>query len=90
GVRFHIWVPGTIPPGIVEKTIRASWPGATLTTHPATPPLPLDEEYQAAGGRLVLARPEHFPLTSDHDADPLRGLLGAASGLAEGEHLAVQ
>ncbi|TDB90512.1 type VI secretion protein, partial [Actinomadura sp. 7K534] len=33
GVRFHIWVPGTIPPGIVEKTVRASWPGATLTTH---------------------------------------------------------
>lgn len=90
GVRFHIWVPGTIPPGIVEKTVRASWPGATLTTHPATPPLPLDEEYRATGGRLVLARPEHFPLTSDHDADPLRGLLGAASGLAEGEHLAVQ
>ncbi|MFA1550775.1 helicase HerA domain-containing protein [Actinomadura chokoriensis] len=90
GVRFHIWVPGTIPPGIVEKTVRASWPGATLTTHPAAPPLPLDEGYKAAGGRLVLARPEHFPLTSDHDADPLRGLLGTASGLTEGEHLAVQ
>ncbi|MEU9018664.1 DUF87 domain-containing protein [Actinomadura sp. NPDC048394] len=90
GVRFHIWVPGTIPPGIVEKTIRASWPGATLTTHPATPPLPSDPEYKTAGGRLVLARPEHYPLASDHDADPLRGLLGAASGLAEGEHLAVQ
>ncbi|MGI5206252.1 helicase HerA domain-containing protein [Spirillospora sp. CA-108201] len=90
GVRFHIWVPGTIPPGIVEKTVRASWPGATLTTHPAAPPLPLDPEHRAAGGWLVLARPEHFPLASDHDADPLRGLLGTASGLAEGEHLAVQ
>lgn len=90
GVRFHIWVPGTIPPGIVEKTIRASWPGATLTTHPATAPLPLDQTYETAGGRLLPARPEHFPLTSDHDADPLRGLLGTASGLTEGEHLAVQ
>ncbi|WP_141578744.1 DUF87 domain-containing protein [Actinomadura sp. WMMA1423] len=90
GVRFHIWVPGTIPPGIVEKTVRASWPGATLTTRPATPPLPLDQKYKTAGGRLVPARPEHFPLTSDHDADPLRGLLGTASGLAQGEHLAVQ
>ncbi|MEV3923464.1 type IV secretory system conjugative DNA transfer family protein [Actinomadura coerulea] len=90
GVRFHIWVPGTIPPGIVEKTVRAAWPGATLTTHAATPPLPLGQEYKTAGGRLVPARPEHFPLTSDHDADPLRGLLGTASGLAEGEHLAVQ
>ncbi|MEU9018579.1 DUF87 domain-containing protein [Actinomadura sp. NPDC048394] len=90
GVRFHVWVPGVIPPGLVEKTIRASWPGATLTTQPATSPLPRDQEHKAAGGRLVLARPEHFPLASDHDADPLRGLLGAASGLAEGEHLAVQ
>ncbi|WP_433476538.1 helicase HerA domain-containing protein [Spirillospora sp. CA-142024] len=90
GVRFHVWVPGTIPPGIVEKTVRASWPGATLTTHPAAPPLPLDERYKAAGGRLVLARPEYYPLAGDHDADPLRGLLGTASGLAEGEHLAVQ
>lgn len=90
GVRFRIWVPGTIPPGIVEKTIRASWPGATLTTHPATTPLPLDQGYNASGGRLILARPEHFPLAHHHEADPLRGLLGTASGLAEGEHLAVQ
>ncbi|WP_232383862.1 helicase HerA domain-containing protein [Actinomadura violacea] len=90
GVRFHIWVPATVPPGIVEKAVRASWPGATLTTQPATPPLPLDQEHRAAGGRLVPARPEHFPLATDHDADPLRGLLGTASGLAEGEHLAVQ
>ncbi|WP_157431015.1 helicase HerA domain-containing protein [Actinomadura macra] len=88
GVRFHIWVPGTIPPGLVEKTVRSAWPGATLTTNPATPPLPHD--LPAAGGRLVLARPEHFPLTHVHDTDPLRGLLGAASGLADGEHLAVQ
>ncbi|MBE1533253.1 helicase HerA domain-containing protein [Actinomadura algeriensis] len=88
GVRFQIWVPGTIPPGIIEKTIRSDWPGATLTTRQAAPPLPLDTE--AAGGRLVLARPDHYPLNSSHDNDPLRGLLGAASGLADGEHLAVQ
>ncbi|WP_157430718.1 type IV secretory system conjugative DNA transfer family protein [Actinomadura macra] len=88
GVRFHIWVPGTVPPGLVEKTVRSAWPGATLTTGPATPPLPLD--IPAAGGRMVPACPEHYPLTHVHDSDPLRGLLGAASGLADGEHLAVQ
>ncbi|MFI0410616.1 type IV secretory system conjugative DNA transfer family protein [Actinomadura sp. 3N508] len=88
GVRFQVWVPGTIPPGLVEKTIRSAWPGATLTTRAATAPLPVDA--QAAGGRLVLGRAEHFPLTHTHDSDPLRGLLGTASGLADGEHLAVQ
>src|SRR5690606_28629822 len=45
GIHFHIWVPGTIPPGIVEKTIRASWPGAphhppSHTTTPARPGVP--------------------------------------------------
>lgn len=88
GVRFQIWVPGTIPPGVVEKTIRSAWPGATLTTRRATPPLPRDTE--TAGGRLVPGRAEHYPLTSTHVSDPLRGLLGAASGLADGEYLAVQ
>ncbi|MFV2216623.1 type IV secretory system conjugative DNA transfer family protein [Actinomadura sp. LOL_016] len=88
GVRFQVWVPGTIPPGVVEKTIRSAWPGATITTGEPTAPLPLDAE--AAGGRLVPGRPDHYPLTTGHDNDPLRGLLGAASGLGEGEFLVVQ
>ncbi|GGU89675.1 hypothetical protein GCM10010182_00050 [Actinomadura cremea] len=88
GVRFRVWVPGVVPPGVVEKTIRSDWPGATLTTRQAAPPLPLDAE--AVGGRLVLGRPDHYPLNSSHDSDPLRGLLGAASGLANGEYLTVQ
>ncbi|MFG2084630.1 helicase HerA domain-containing protein [Spirillospora sp. NPDC048824] len=91
GVRFQIWVPGTVPPGLVEKTVRSAWPGATLSTRPAGPPLPLaPDQPHAAGGRLVPGRSEHYPLAHDHDTDPLRGLLGAASGLADGEHLAVQ
>ncbi|GLZ15904.1 hypothetical protein Acsp04_61390 [Actinomadura sp. NBRC 104425] len=89
GVRFQIWVPGTVPDGLVEKATLSAWPGATLTTRPATPPIPLDMA-AAAGGRLVLGRPDSFPLATDHASDPLRALLGAASGLAEGEYLAVQ
>ncbi|WP_131737648.1 type IV secretory system conjugative DNA transfer family protein [Actinomadura roseirufa] len=88
GVRFQVWVPGVIPPGLVEKTIRSAWPGATLTTRAATSPLP--EEAHVAGGRLVPGRPDHYPLATEHGSDPLRALLGAASGLADGEHLAVQ
>ncbi|WP_395111300.1 type IV secretory system conjugative DNA transfer family protein [Actinomadura sp. SCN-SB] len=88
GVRFQIWVPGTIPDGLVEKATRSAWPGATLTTRPAASPFPSGAA--ATGGRLVLGRPDSFPLATDHATDPLRALLGAASGLAEGECLAVQ
>ncbi|GAA3615973.1 hypothetical protein GCM10022419_121570 [Nonomuraea rosea] len=88
GVRIHLWVPGTIPPGIVEKAVQAAWPGATTTTGPATSPLPVEAE--VAGGRLVLAAAEHFPLKTDHDHDPVRSLLEAMGGLREGEHAVVQ
>ncbi|MEU4574629.1 hypothetical protein [Nonomuraea sp. NPDC023979] len=88
GVRICLWVPGTIPPGIVEKAVQAAWPGATTTTRPAISPLP--EGARVAGGRLVLAGPEHFPLTTDHDHDPARSLLEAMGGLREGEHAVVQ
>jgi len=88
GVRIQVWVPGTVPPGMVEKTVRAAWPGATVKTEPATPPIPVTAA--SAGGCLLPARPEHFPLVSDHDADPLRALLSAVSGLGQGEYAVVQ
>ena len=44
----------------------------------------------AEGGELRLAEAEWFPLRSDHDADPLRSLLGGAGGLGQGEAAAVQ
>ena len=88
GLRVQIWVPGVVPPGLVEKTIRSAWPGATITTRPATPPVPLSAA--SVGGSLVLARPDHYPLAHRHDSDPLRALLGAVSGLRRGERVAVQ
>ncbi|MBB6546910.1 type IV secretory system conjugative DNA transfer family protein [Nonomuraea rubra] len=88
GVRIRLWVPGTIPPGIVEKAVQAAWPGATTTTGPASSPLPVEAE--VAGGRLMLAAPEHLPLKTDHDHDPVRSLLEAMGGLREGEHAVVQ
>ncbi|MFI7640572.1 type IV secretory system conjugative DNA transfer family protein [Nonomuraea sp. NPDC049400] len=88
GVRIRLWVPGVIPPGTVEKAVQAAWPGATTTTHAASPPLPSDA--RAAGGRLVLGRPEHYPLKTDHNSDPIRSLLTSMSTLREGEHALVQ
>ncbi|MFB9206096.1 type IV secretory system conjugative DNA transfer family protein [Nonomuraea spiralis] len=87
-VRVQLWVPGLVPSGLVEKAIRSAWPGATATTRPAAPPIPRGAT--AARGRMVLARPDHYPLTTAHRNDPLRALLGALSGLRQGEHAAVQ
>lgn len=88
-VQIRIWVPGQIPPGLIERAIEAAWPAARTQTSPAPgPPLPMDDV--AVGGRLRLARPDWFPLRADHHTDPLRALVGAASGLAPGQHAVVQ
>ncbi|GAA0597237.1 hypothetical protein GCM10009546_69110 [Actinomadura livida] len=89
GVRVQIWVPETVPPGMVEETIRAAWPGATTTTtRPAA--LPIPTRAATVGGRLVLSRDDSYPLKTDHQTDPVRSLLSAMSGLDEGQYAAVQ
>jgi hypothetical protein len=87
-VGFALWVPGAVPPGLVERAVEAAWPGARTETAPAVPPLPLGP--RATGGRLHLAEPEHYPLRTEHAADPLRALLGALSGLGPDEWACAQ
>ena len=36
GSTIRIWVPGPVPPGLVESAVAAAWPGATTRTSPAT------------------------------------------------------
>ncbi|KAA9375976.1 MULTISPECIES: type IV secretory system conjugative DNA transfer family protein [Microbispora] len=88
GIRIRMWVPGVVPPGLVEKAIQAAWPGATVTTRPSEPSL--FSGFQVAGGHLVLGSAEHFPLKTDHASDPIRPLLTAVSGLRSGEQAIVQ
>jgi hypothetical protein len=87
-MTISVWVPGTVPPGMIERAIEAAWPGAHALTAPAAPPFPPGA--LATGGTLRLARTEILPLKTDHDADPLRALAAAGSGLAAGEHAIVQ
>jgi hypothetical protein len=87
-MTIRVWVPGTVPPGMIERAIEAAWPGAHAVTAPATPPLPPGA--LVTGGTLRLARTEILPLKTGHDADPLRALAAAGSGLADGEHAIVQ
>jgi hypothetical protein len=88
GLTIAIWVPGQIPPGLVERAVEAAWPGARTETVPAVPPLVGDGV--ATGGTLALALPEHYPLRTEHKVDPLRPLIGALAGLDEGESGAIQ
>jgi hypothetical protein len=88
GLTIALWVPGQIPPGLVERAVEAAWPGARTETVPATPPLVGDGV--ATGGALALALPEHYPLRTAHKVDPLRPLIGALAGLGETESACVQ
>jgi energy-coupling factor transporter ATP-binding protein EcfA2 len=88
GLRTSLWVPGGIPPGLVERAIEAAWPGARTDTQPATPPL--SGPGVATGGSLTLAAGEEYPLRTEHKVDPLRPLLGAMAALGEGECACVQ
>lgn len=88
GVRIGVWVPGPIPHGFVEKHVEAAWPGCRTATEAPAPPIPPDRP--TTGGTLRLAEREWFALRTDHDADPLRPLFGAARDPEEGELAAVQ
>ena len=89
GMSIRLWVPGTLPPGLIERAVEAAWPGAHTVTAPASQPLP--PEAVVAGGTLRLARPDILPLSTGHDPEaPLRALAGAAAGLAGDEHAVLQ
>ncbi|KPI04479.1 hypothetical protein OK074_4613 [Actinobacteria bacterium OK074] len=88
GLRIRLWVPGTVPLGLVRRAVEAAWPGAhTRVTEPG-PLLPAG--HVATAGRLRPARPGILPLRTDHTTDPLRALLQAATGMGEDESACVQ
>ncbi|MGH3867844.1 MAG: type IV secretory system conjugative DNA transfer family protein [Pseudonocardiaceae bacterium] len=94
GVRIQVWVPGLVPPGMVERAIEAAWPGAHTRTTPAEPPLPLaaspEHRIVTVGGELRLHRSEALPIRTHFPTDPTRALLGAPVGLHPHEHAVVQ
>ena len=77
GIEFRVWLPQTVPPGLVERAVESAWPGTTV--------FQLDESHAmfATEGRfeasaLVLSGRDCFTL-GGHGADPLRLLLGQLS-----------
>jgi len=87
-LAIAVWVPGTVPTGPVQSAVRGAWPGASCTVEPAAPPLPA--EAVAVGGTLVPTLPAWYPLQTDHDNDPLRTLIAAASNLRTDESACLQ
>jgi hypothetical protein len=93
GVQIQFWVPGQVPPGMVERAIEAAWPGAHTRTTPAKSPIPAaatGRRVEAVGGELRLARTEALPICTEHSVDPIRALLGAPVGLGPHERACVQ
>ncbi|PJJ04208.1 TraM-binding TraD/TraG-like protein [Streptomyces sp. 2333.5] len=88
GLRMRLWVPGTVPLGLARRAVEAAWPGAHTRLTAPDPLLPRGDPVTA--GRLRPARPNVLPLRTDHPTDPLRALLQAATGMADGETACVQ
>jgi TraM recognition site of TraD and TraG/Type IV secretion-system coupling protein DNA-binding domain len=106
GSQFRIWVPSSVPPGLVERALAAAWPGLTTSALPAVDVTAgggetrsgedVDDALLAGAGEvlaaaeLVLSGSEWFPLGGRDGPDPLRLVLGQLSGLAVGERALVQ
>jgi len=102
GTQIGLWVPGLVPPGLVERAVEAAWPGAqTEAILSVGAPVPTRvlaaaegiselRPVRAVGGRLRLARPEIHPLQDRFSTDPLRALLGACTDLGPSEYACVQ
>ena len=94
GVQLRLWVPGTVPPGMVERAVEAAWPGSHTRTAEAGPPIsaapPEGRRQLVTGGTLRLARSEALPIRTGFDADPVRALLGAPVGLGVDDTASVQ
>ncbi|MGW9205660.1 type IV secretion system DNA-binding domain-containing protein [Embleya sp. NPDC055664] len=96
GIRVQLWVPGVIPPGMVERAVEAAWPGSQTRTAPAgsgadrARSAECEAPLEVVAGELRLGRNEALPIRTDFAADPIRPLLGAPIGLGPHERAVVQ
>ena len=86
GTRFRVWVPASVPLGLIERAVASAWPGANTATEAASEDRP-DGAVQVAS-ELALSGPDWFSLNAAMSPDPLPLILGQLSGL-RGEQRAV-
>lgn len=89
-VEVSLWVPNVVPPGLVERAVEASWPGARAEAAPADRLGALLGSGAVETTELALAEPEWLPIGETPGSDPLTLGLAALRGLAEGEAAAIQ
>ncbi|MGH2950260.1 MAG: hypothetical protein ACRDPC_29010, partial [Solirubrobacteraceae bacterium] len=87
GTTFRLWVPSSVPPGLVERALTAAWPGASITD---TDPEPRTNTRICLATELVLSGPDCFPLGTQKGPDPLGLVLAQLAGLGAGEQALVQ
>ncbi|MGH2710271.1 MAG: type IV secretion system DNA-binding domain-containing protein [Actinomycetota bacterium] len=90
--EVSIWVPKTVPPGLVERAVEVGWPGARAEE---TPEDPVAELRRGSNGRieaceLHLAEPEWLPVGGEPKDNPLELALAAAGGLGSTERAMIQ
>ena len=89
GTIFRLWVPKTIPPGLLERAVASAWPGASATTEPAGQNEPNPGRTQTTS-ELVLSGPDWFSLDAGMKPDPLPLILGQLAGLRGDRRALVQ
>ncbi|WP_433754710.1 type IV secretory system conjugative DNA transfer family protein [Nocardia sp. CA-135398] len=94
GAAIRLWIPGSIPPGLIERAVASAWPGAHTDTSKTTRP-PLTNSTDGtrrilAGGELRFGRREGLPLRTDYSGELVRDLITAADDLAPGQAACVQ
>jgi len=86
-IEISVWVPRAVPPGMIERAIEASWPGARAFEAEDRSPR---EMTAVAVTELDLAQAEWFPIGSGPDDDALRLVLAALTGLSDEEEAVIQ
>jgi hypothetical protein len=88
GVTIRLWIPGTVPDGLVEHAVEAAWPSARTTTITA-PDHPPTDEAAATSPRPPAAGQQPSDEATDHVLPvPLTGqATGGCLALARGEAL---
>jgi hypothetical protein len=88
-VEVALWVPGEVPPGLVERAVEVAFPGARTDVSDADPMTDLPAE-QTEITELALAERDWFPIGSHHDHDPLGLAIATLAGLEDGERAVMQ
>ena len=88
GIGLRIWVPPGVSTHTVARAVSSAWPGSRCRIGPDRPPVLRGRTVTC--GELRLVSPSWLPLGVDHDADPLRTVLGALFTGEESDEGAVQ